>query len=58
MKQEGQFLRKEGHLQEEAGGWLWLEQALERREVTAGEKEAHLRKKGGGPCKSLDQASL
>ena len=44
MKQEGQFLRKEEHLQEEAGGWLWLEQDLESRDC--GRKVACLGKEG------------
>lgn len=47
MKQEGQFLRKEEHLQEEAGGWLWLEQDLESRDC--GRKVACLGKEGVVP---------
>lgn len=47
-KQEGQCLRKEGHLQEEAGGWLWLEQALERRDC--GSESGPPEEKGRGPC--------
>lgn len=36
MKQEGQFSKDEGHHQEEAGGWLWLAQALEKRDCGSG----------------------
>ena len=56
MRRAGRFLRKERHLQQGPGGWLWLEQALERRDGGSG--HSHWRKEGRVPAWSPDPVSL